>query len=133
MILKRILFWSFGIAVLGFLMFMNLQPDDSPWRAFGPWIYWALAGLFVVAAVVRLILGQDRHKTHYLVGPMASAGQTYGSLVMGSADVGASTAFTDKSLSALTPNTELTVDNKPPEGFVFKQPADVRRKLNGDK
>lgn len=117
---KKMLFSVLGMSVLGVLMFLNLQPDDSRWSVFGPWVYWVLVGVFALAAVIRLWRGKDPNKTHYVVGPMASAGQTYGSLVMGSADEGASTAFTENSLAALTPTTELFVDNDPPEKFRFK-------------
>lgn len=117
---KRILFLVLGVSALGFLMFLNLQPDESKWSVFGPWVYWVLVGLFVVAAVIRLCRGKDPDKTHYVVGPMASAGQTYWSLVTGSANEGASTAFTENSLAALTPTTELSVDNEPPEKYRFK-------------
>ncbi|WP_313814261.1 hypothetical protein [Glutamicibacter sp.] len=118
--LKRILWTVGGITILGGLMFLISQPDDSPWRAFGPWGYWLLAGLFVIAAAIRLLRGPGPHKTHYVRDPMAADGQSYGSLMTGSADQGASTAFTDNSLAALTPLTELTEDHQPPEEFKLR-------------
>lgn len=116
---KKILFLLLGVLILGSLMFLNLQPDDSKWSVFGPWVYWILVGLFALAVVIRLWRGKDPDKIHHVVGPVASAGQTYASLVMGSANEGASTAFTENSLAALTPTTELCVDNDPPEKFRF--------------
>ncbi|WPR63344.1 hypothetical protein SLW73_10635 [Glutamicibacter protophormiae] len=108
------IFWSAAVlAVLSGLIFIIVQPEDSPWAGLGAWVYWGCIGLFAIALMVR-IFSKASHRAHDAFGPVASAGQTYQSLMTGSADQGAFTAITDSSLTAMTPLTELPVEQRKP-------------------